>query len=159
MLWCDWDSMCSMPTTFDVSARSKFVTMRLSISSGDSPLYCQTMLTTGMSMYGKDVDRHRRDRDAAQNGDQHGHHDERVGAPEREPDDPHALVPILPNRQALTIVASGSKANRSEGWGQAPVNRDAIPFAGWLRFTGHWSEVRRGLSMPGCRLESRGDAE
>src|SRR5262245_27458031 len=53
MLWCDCDSMCSMPTTLEVSARSKFVTMRLSISSGVRPLYCQTMLTTGMSMYGK----------------------------------------------------------------------------------------------------------
>ena len=50
MLWCDCDSMCSMPTTLEVSARSKFVTMRLSISSGVSPLYCQTTLTTGMSM-------------------------------------------------------------------------------------------------------------
>ncbi len=45
--------MCSMPTTFAVSERSKFVTMRLSISSGERPLYCQTTLTTGRSMYGK----------------------------------------------------------------------------------------------------------
>ena len=50
MLWCDWDSTCSMPTTFAVSERSKFVTIRLSISSGVRPLYCQTMLTTGRSM-------------------------------------------------------------------------------------------------------------
>ena len=53
MLWWDWDSMCSMPTTFAVSERSKFVTIRLSISSGLNPLYCQTTLTIGMSMYGK----------------------------------------------------------------------------------------------------------
>src|SRR5436305_3057153 len=53
MLWCDWDSMCSMPTTLAVNERSKFVTMRLSISSGDSPPYCHTMLTTGRSIYGK----------------------------------------------------------------------------------------------------------
>jgi len=36
----------------EVSARSKFVTMRLSISSGERPLYCYTMLTMGMSIYG-----------------------------------------------------------------------------------------------------------
>src|SRR5262249_33853669 len=46
----DCDSMCSIPTTFDVKTRSKFVTMRVSISSGDRPPYCHTTLTTGMSM-------------------------------------------------------------------------------------------------------------
>src|SRR5262249_17335524 len=43
----------SMPMTFAVSERSKFVTMRLSISSGERPLYCHTIATTGRSMYGK----------------------------------------------------------------------------------------------------------
>ena len=34
----DWLSMCSMSLTVVVIARSKIVTMRFSISSGDSPL-------------------------------------------------------------------------------------------------------------------------
>jgi hypothetical protein len=45
--------MCSISLTVVVIARSKVVTMRFSISSGDRPLYVQTTLTTGMSMYGK----------------------------------------------------------------------------------------------------------
>src|SRR5215831_859851 len=53
MLWWDCDSICSIPTTFEVRERSKLVTIRLSISSGDRPPYCHTMLTTGMSIYGK----------------------------------------------------------------------------------------------------------
>ena len=88
----DCDSTCSTPTTFAVTARSKFVTIRLSISSGVSPLYCQTMLTTGRSMYGKDVHRHRRDRETARDGDEQRHDDEGIGAPEGEPDDPHGAA-------------------------------------------------------------------
>src|SRR5579863_1965588 len=36
-------------------------------------------------------------------------------------------------------------------------------YPSWKRhasgFTGHWSEVRRRFSMPGCGFKSRGDAE
>ena len=42
-----------MSLTVVVMARSKIVTMRFSISSGDRPPYVQTTLTTGMSIYGK----------------------------------------------------------------------------------------------------------
>src|SRR4051794_22403414 len=47
------DSMCSISLTVVVSPRSKPETMRLDISSADIPLYCQTAVTTGMSMLGK----------------------------------------------------------------------------------------------------------
>ena len=46
-------------------------------------------------MYGKDIDRHRDDRDPAQNGDQDSHDDEGVGTAECEPDDPHEIGPLL----------------------------------------------------------------
>src|SRR5690349_3365200 len=45
--------MCSMSLTLDVRLRSKLVTTRFSISSGERPLYTHNTLTTGMSMYGK----------------------------------------------------------------------------------------------------------
>jgi len=41
---------------------------------------------------GEDVDRHRRDRGAAQDGDQQGQNDERIRTPQREPDNPHEDV-------------------------------------------------------------------
>src|SRR5580658_11315502 len=49
----DWDSMCSMSLTVVVSPRSLLMTMREAISWADMPVYCQTMLTTGMLMLGK----------------------------------------------------------------------------------------------------------
>src|SRR5437660_12721568 len=49
----DCDSMCSMSLTVVVMARSLMVVKRFSISSGLVPLYCQMMVTTGMSMSGK----------------------------------------------------------------------------------------------------------
>ena len=42
-----------MPLTEAVSTRSLTRTMRVSISSAGIPVYCQTTLTTGMSMFGK----------------------------------------------------------------------------------------------------------
>ena len=45
--------MCSMPLTEAVSTRSLRKMMRVSISSAGMPVYCQTTLTTGMSMVGK----------------------------------------------------------------------------------------------------------
>ena len=74
--------MCSMSLTFEVRLRSKPVTTRFSISSGDRPEYTHRTLTMGMSMYGKDVDRHGDDGRAAQDGDEHRHHDEGVRAAE-----------------------------------------------------------------------------
>src|SRR5579862_2518652 len=49
----DWLSMCSMPLTDVVAARSNCVVMRPAISVGDSPEYDQIAATTGMSMFGK----------------------------------------------------------------------------------------------------------
>src|ERR1700733_822272 len=49
----DCDSIWSILSTVVVSVRSVRVTMRLAISTAERPLYCQTMLTTGMSMLGK----------------------------------------------------------------------------------------------------------
>ncbi len=49
---------------------------------------------------GKDVDRHRRDRETAQDGDQQSHDDEGIRAPEGEPDDPHGSSPDCANRAA-----------------------------------------------------------
>ncbi len=45
--------MCSISLTLEVRLRSKFVTTRFSISSGDRPEYTHNTLTTGISMYGK----------------------------------------------------------------------------------------------------------
>ena len=42
-----------MSLTFEVRLRSKPVTTRFSISSGDRPEYTHNTLTTGISMYGK----------------------------------------------------------------------------------------------------------
>ena len=42
--------MCSMSLTVVVMDRSNVVTIRFSISSGDSPVYDHTTLTTGMSI-------------------------------------------------------------------------------------------------------------
>src|SRR5947209_4571165 len=49
----DCDSMCSMSLTVVVMARSLMVVKRFSISSGEVPPYCQMMVTTGMSIFGK----------------------------------------------------------------------------------------------------------
>src|SRR5947209_12448680 len=49
----DCDSICSMSLTVVVMARSLIVVKRFSISSGLVPLYCQMMVTTGISMLGK----------------------------------------------------------------------------------------------------------
>jgi hypothetical protein len=49
----EFDSMWSMLSTVVVSARSVMVTIRSAICSGDRPWYCQMMLTTGMSIFGK----------------------------------------------------------------------------------------------------------
>ena len=45
--------MWSMSLTVVVMPRSALVTMRLAIWSADSPAYCQTTVTTGISMLGK----------------------------------------------------------------------------------------------------------
>ncbi len=47
------DSMCSMPFTVVVNARSLTVTIRPCISVGDSPEKLQMTVTTGMLMEGK----------------------------------------------------------------------------------------------------------
>jgi hypothetical protein len=49
----DWLSTCSMSLTAVVSTRSVTRTIRLSISSGGIPEYCQTIDTTGTSASGK----------------------------------------------------------------------------------------------------------
>src|SRR5271166_5409482 len=48
-----WLSMCSMLLTVVVSDRSKGHVMFPSNFCGESPVYCQTMLTTGILMFGK----------------------------------------------------------------------------------------------------------
>src|ERR1700748_2057118 len=53
MPFSDWDSMCSMLLTVVVSDRSEFTVIRLAICSGERPVYCQTIATTGMLMFGK----------------------------------------------------------------------------------------------------------
>ena len=42
--------MCSISLTLEVRLRSKLVTTRFSISSGDRPEYSHSTLTIGMSM-------------------------------------------------------------------------------------------------------------
>ena len=49
----DCDSMCSMSFTVVVMLRSLGLVMRLAISSAERPVYCQTTLTTGLSIFGK----------------------------------------------------------------------------------------------------------
>src|SRR5580692_8546060 len=53
MPFSDCDSICSMSLTVVVMPRSALNTMRLAICSADRPVYCQTTVTTGMSMFGK----------------------------------------------------------------------------------------------------------
>src|ERR1700761_320707 len=53
MPFMDCDSMCSILFTVVVSARSVIYTMRSDMSWGEKPVYCQTTLTTGMSILGK----------------------------------------------------------------------------------------------------------
>src|SRR5208282_4312284 len=53
MPFSDCDSICSMSLTVVVIPRSLLNTMRLAIWSAESPVYCQTTVTTGMSMFGK----------------------------------------------------------------------------------------------------------
>ena len=53
MPFSDCDSMCSMLLTVVVSDRSESTTIRLAICSGERPVYCQTIATTGMLMLGK----------------------------------------------------------------------------------------------------------
>src|SRR5665213_772458 len=49
----DCDSMCSISLTVVVMARSLGEAMRSAICSGERPLYIQTTVTTGISMFGK----------------------------------------------------------------------------------------------------------
>ena len=49
----DCDSMCSMSLTVVVMPRSLGDAMRLAICSADRPLYIQTTVTTGISIFGK----------------------------------------------------------------------------------------------------------
>src|SRR5579859_4145334 len=49
----DCDSMWSILSTVVVSVRSVCVTMRAAISTAERPVYCHTMLTTGISILGK----------------------------------------------------------------------------------------------------------
>ena len=49
----DCDSMCSMPLTVVVMARSAMVMIRFSMSSGEMPVYDQMTLTTGILISGK----------------------------------------------------------------------------------------------------------
>lgn len=49
----DWLSVCSTPFTVDTSTRSKLPTTRVSISSGEIPVYVQMTATTGISISGK----------------------------------------------------------------------------------------------------------
>ena len=74
--------MCSMSLTFEVRLRSKPVTTRFSISSGDRPGYTHSTLTIGNVDIGEDIDRHGDDGGAAQDGDEDRHHDEGVRAAE-----------------------------------------------------------------------------
>src|SRR3569832_2550395 len=53
MFVSDWDSMCSMLLTVVVSERSLWTMIRFAICSGEKPVYCHTIATTGMSMSGK----------------------------------------------------------------------------------------------------------
>ncbi len=49
----DCDSMCSMSLTVVVMPRSLLKTMRVDISCAESPVYCHTTVTTGISIFGK----------------------------------------------------------------------------------------------------------
>jgi hypothetical protein len=46
-------SMCSMPFTVVVRARSKLPVKRCSMSSAGKPVYCQTTAMTGISISGR----------------------------------------------------------------------------------------------------------
>ena len=81
--------MCSMSFTFEVRLRSKPVTTRFSISSGERPPIDPKNAHDGNIDIRKNIDRHGDDSGPAQDGDQNRHDDEGVGAGKREPDDPH----------------------------------------------------------------------
>src|ERR1700679_3605802 len=53
MPFSDCDSTCSMLFTVVLSVRSVIVTIRPAIWSAESPVYCQTILTTGILIFGK----------------------------------------------------------------------------------------------------------
>ena len=67
------------------------MTIRFAISSAERPLYVQTTLTTGMSMFGKMSVGVRMIASGPRIEQQHGQHDEGVRPPQRESDDPHGV--------------------------------------------------------------------
>ena len=80
-----------MSLTLEVRLRSKSVTTRFSISSGDRPGIDQSTLTIGNVDIREDIDGHGDDGGAAEDGDQNRHDDEGIGAAESQPDNPHSL--------------------------------------------------------------------
>ena len=81
--------MCSMSLTVVVMDRSKMVTMRFSISSGDRPLIGPDDADYRDIDIREDIDGHGDDGGSAQNGDEHRHDHEGIRAPERESYYPH----------------------------------------------------------------------
>ena len=82
-----------MSLTLVVKARSVGrVSTRRSMSSGEMPVNDQTTLTTGMSMSGKMSVGMRDIETTPRTTMSIGHHDERVGPAQREPDDPHSTL-------------------------------------------------------------------
>jgi len=87
----DTDSMCSIPLTVVVNARSVIVTIRfLHLGRGQAGVVPDNGDDRDVDG-GEDVDRHRHDRRDAQDGNQRGHDDERIRPSKRESDDPHTL--------------------------------------------------------------------
>ena len=74
--------MCSMSLTLEVRLRSKPVTTRFSISSGERPLIDPEHADDRDVDVGEDIHRHGDDGGAAEDGDQDSHHDEGIGAAE-----------------------------------------------------------------------------
>ena len=83
----------------------------------------------------KDVDGHRGNRDAAQDGDEQRHDDERVRAPQREPDDPHGPSPDVRSGPSASVLLQGGRhysialsggTGRSESRHGAPEHQRAL---------------------------------
>ena len=74
--------MCSMSLTVVVSARSNGVMMRPAIWSGGRPWYCKATAMIGMLMLGKMSTGMRSAAKRADEQNQQGRHDERVGPAE-----------------------------------------------------------------------------
>ena len=94
----------------------------------------------------EDVGRHPEDGDDAQDDDEHRHHDERVGAPQRQADDPHgAIRPRLESREAWgQTVVEGLRAGNAGGRERTPRK---CPESGAVSDNGAWGP-KPGAARP-----------